>query len=1373
MRHADRETGRRPCTTRLGTLGAIVLLLGWAGTLQAMERPTPAQLAQYKADGTLAARAAQAREFGNDKVNPELTLDFQYRMKRLALEQKGLSPAEIDQILPTFPPGTGTRLKNKGVVKVFALLLDFSDYPSDATHYPTPGTINAALFGDGVPTDYPRESLRNYYRRSSYSQLDIGGVTLGYYRPAYSRASMAQTTAAREALIMEALTSFDATTDFSQFDNDGDGKIDYFCVLWTGPSGPWASFWWGYYTGFGSSFTLDGKQFQDSRYSWQWTNTSTGLTFPPLVVIHETGHSLGLPDLYDYDGAVGPDGGVGGLDMMDANWGDHNCFSKMLLDWITPAIAVNGSSYTLSPSSTSQQAMIMWPGYSLASPFTEFYMIQNRTRTGNDTGYPADGLVIWHIDATLAASNTFLYDNSYASHKLVRLMEADGLEQIEAGGSVNAGDFYVTGRTFGNATVPNSNEYAGNPTLVGASGITPTGSDFTFTAGDTVPAFTTSVSSVTVPEGGTATFQVKLSLAPAGTVNATVSRASGDTSVYVSGGASLSFTTGNWSSYQTVTLTAAEDADLLNGTATIRVSAPGVADRDITATELDNEVGLAVYDPTLHVPACAAQKAGCDSTTLLTGRDTMSGGNEPNQPNTLASAPACADGTAGLYFGDESIERIRLTSQDGLPLAPGKTVLVEVTAYVYNPNVDFLDLYYSGTTSPPSWTLIATITPGGTGLQTMSTTYVLPTGNLQAVRANFRYLGSVSSCSTGSYNDHDDLVFTAAAEVPVTFVTSSAGLFVSEGGTGTFQVKLSAQPAATVTASVAWASGDTDLSVTGGSTLTFDSSNWNIFQTVTINAAEDADRVNSSATIRVSAAGLANKDVVAIEIDNDPTLTLLWRHAGTGVNYAWPIAGSTLLTQIPLLAVSDLNWEMAGRADFNGDGQADLVWRNFATGQNVVWYMNGQTFLWQAPFATVPDRAWQIVAASDINLDGQPDLVWHNAATGENAVWFLNGTSLVSTASLPTVTDTMWQMVGVADFNGDGHPDLVWRHMVSGQNGIWYLDGVTKIGDAGIIAVPDLRWYVGAVGDCDLDGHPDLVWRNAATGENAIWYLNGSSLLSTAALPPAPDVSWDFAGHRARPVPVKAASDFNRDGQVDLLWRNTSTGENAVWSMNGSTLAAASSLPSATDANWQLAASADLNRDGQADLIWRHRTTGQNAVWNMAGTTLAWSGLLPILSNTNLQLAAVADITGDGKPDVVWRNVSTGQNLVWIMNGATMVSSASLTTVSDTNWRIVAAADFNGDGKSDLLWRHLTSGQNAVWYMDGLTKVGDALLPTVADPNWQIGMAADFNADGKPDIVWRNYSTGQNVIWLMNGATYLGNSWLPAVADVNWVLLKR
>ncbi len=40
-----------------------------------------------------------------------------------------------------------------------------------------------------------------------------------------------------------------------------------------------------------------------------------------------------------------------------------------------------------------------------------------------------------------------------------------------------------------------------------------------------------------------------------------------------------------------------------------------------------------------------------------------------------------------------------------------------------------------------------------------SATYTLPAGALQAARAQFRYQGAVGTCSTGAYNDGDDLIF--------------------------------------------------------------------------------------------------------------------------------------------------------------------------------------------------------------------------------------------------------------------------------------------------------------------------------------------------------------------------------------------------------------------------------------------------------------------------------------------------------------------------------------------------------------------------------------------------------------------------------------
>lgn len=78
----------------------------------------------------------------------------------------------------------------------------------------------------------------------------------------------------------------------------------------------------------------------------------------------------------------------------------------------------------------------------------------------------------------------------------------------------------------------------------------------------------------------------------------------------------------------------------------------------------------AVFDATLKSPKCANVGSGCDSgPSLLLGRDTMSGGAEPNQPNNINAS--CADGTSGTFHSDESNDRLVITTTDGSNMAPG------------------------------------------------------------------------------------------------------------------------------------------------------------------------------------------------------------------------------------------------------------------------------------------------------------------------------------------------------------------------------------------------------------------------------------------------------------------------------------------------------------------------------------------------------------------------------------------------------------------------------------------------------------------------------------------------------------------------------
>jgi hypothetical protein len=146
----------------------------------------------------------------------------------------------------------------------------------------------------------------------------------------------------------------------------------------------------------------------------------------------------------------------------------------------------------------------------------------------------------------------------------------------------------------------------------------------------------------------------------------------------------------------------------------------------------------------------------------------------------------------------------------------------------------------------------------------------------------------------------------------------------------------------------------------------------------------------------------------------------------------------------------------------------------------------------------------------------------------------------------------------------------------------------------------------------------------------------------------------------------------------------------------------------------------DFDGDGETDILWRHKTSGQNAVWLMNGTTWSSTVRLPAVADTNWEIVGSGGFNDDGKTDILWRHKTDGRNSVWVMNGTTWSSTASLPGVADTNWEIGGAGDFNNDGKTDILWRHKTSGQNAVWLMNGTTWSSTVPLPGVADTNWEI-----------------------------------------------------
>jgi uncharacterized delta-60 repeat protein len=514
--------------------------------------------------------------------------------------------------------------------------------------------------------------------------------------------------------------------------------------------------------------------------------------------------------------------------------------------------------------------------------------------------------------------------------------------------------------------------------------------------------------------------------------------------------------------------------------------------------------------------------------------------------------------------------------------------------------------------------------------------------------------------------------------------------------------------------------------------------------------------------------GDVRKAALGPDFNSDGNRDFVWRNRITGTALTWFLNGTTYTGESNFSnTVADQNWQIVSTGDFNKDGKDDLFWRNSVTGQNLVWFMNGTAKTGERLINDsvgdrfVPGNDWKIKATADFNKDGNLDILWRNSVTGQNIVWNLgglDGTTYQSESSIGPAFTGGWDIRAAADFNLDGNVDIVWRNSVSGLDLIWYLggsNGTTYKGEQSILPVTDLNWNIFGSGDFNKDGEADLLWRNSLTGQNQVWTLGGTTNVAFANVDTVASV-WN----------MQATGDFNGDGKKDLVWRNSSTGTALTWYLDGSTYNGENNFPNTvTDQNWQIVSAGDFNKDGKDDLFWRNSTTGQNLVWFMNGTAKISERLINDVGGDRLvpgndwKIKATADFNKDGNLDILWRNSVTGQNIVWNLGGSdgtTYQSESSIGPAFTGGWDIRAAADFNLDGNVDIVWRNLGSGSDLIWYLggtNGTTYQSEQSILSVADPNWNIVGSGDFNQDGEADLLWRNAVSGQNQVWALGGTT--------------------
>jgi hypothetical protein len=255
-------------------------------------------------------------------------------------------------------------------------------------------------------------------------------------------------------------------------------------------------------------------------------------------------------------------------------------------------------------------------------------------------------------------------------------------------------------------------------------------------------------------------------------------------------------------------------------------------------------------------------------------------------------------------------------------------------------------------------------------------------------------------------------------------------------------------------------------------------------------------------------------------------------------------------------------------------------------------------------------------------------------------------------------------------------------------------------------------------------------------------------------------------------------TDFNGDGQADLLFHDQESGQVGVWVMSGvrqidGFVLTPDRVP---DTRWQIVGAGDFNSDAQPDIVWQHEIEGWLAVWTMNGTRREDVLFLdpPRFTDAKWRVRAVADMNGDTRPDLVLQHPEAGWVGVWNLNGRQLVDGRLFSVpATDSAWQIVGAADLNADGWSDLVFQH-DLGALATWLMRGSERQDVVFLRPgqVPHPTWRVRAVTDLDFDGQPDLIMQRATTGELAAWLMDGTRLIDGVFLTprSVPHPSWRL---
>lgn len=376
-----------------------------------------------------------------------------------------IKSAEAQKAFPT----TGNR-------KLICILMGYKDKAFTKTQSDFNNLFNQVGYSTGGATG----SVKDYYLENSWSQFNLTVDVFGPYTASQNMSYYGANDAYGNdqnprALVTEAVNAADASANFANYDNDGDGTVDGVYVIYAGygeEAGASADAIWAHAWSI-TPVTKDGKTISKYSCSAELRGNS-GTTITSIgVICHEFGHVLGAPDYYDTDYSTGGQfEGTGKWDIMaSGSWNNngvtpahHNAYTKVkVYGWATATVLSSATNVTVKPVKDNKSFFQI-----NSTTSGEYWIMENRQQEGFDAYVPGHGLVIYHVHKDIATASSSNNINATYPQKMYPVCASATTNPGTTSstyGSINSTGCPFPGSSnktsFTDATTPNMKSWAG------------------------------------------------------------------------------------------------------------------------------------------------------------------------------------------------------------------------------------------------------------------------------------------------------------------------------------------------------------------------------------------------------------------------------------------------------------------------------------------------------------------------------------------------------------------------------------------------------------------------------------------------------------------------------------------------------------------------------------------------------------------------------------------------------------------------------------------------------------------------------------------------------------------------------------------------